>query len=326
MLKHPAGQRRRVAVVGVGVIGASWAAHFLARGMDVVATDPAPGAADRLRESIDRLWPALERLGLAPGASRERLRFVAPLPEALQEVDFVQENAPENLEAKQRLIGDIDAATQAGVLIASSSSGLLPSDLQKLCRKDPGRVLIGHPFHPPHLMPLVEVVGGRQTVPAAVDRAMAFYREAGKRPIRLRQELPGHVANRLQAAMWREAFSLVERGAATVEDIDAAIMHGPGLRWAILGPFLTLHLTGGAGGMAGILEHLGPSVEAWWAQFTTPRLTAELKQTVSEGARNLAERLGGESLEAQRDALLIELLALKASRKDAFPGSDCDAK
>jgi len=326
MPKNQAVRPRCVAVVGVGVIGTSWAAHFLARGMDVVATDTAPGAAERLNESIDRLWPALERLGLAPGASRERLRFFDRLPDALRDVDFVQENAQENLEAKQRLIGEIDAAAPAGVVIASSSSGLLPSDLQAPCKKDPGRVLIGHPFHPPHLMPLVEVAGGRQTDSAAIDTAMVFYREVGKRPILLRQELPGHVANRLQAALWREAFSLVERGAATVEDIDTAIMHGPGLRWAILGPFLTLHLTGGSGGMAGILEHLGPSVEAWWAQFTTPRLTKELKQAVSEGVSSLAEHLGGEALEAQRDALLIELLALKAVRNDARSESHRDAE
>lgn len=326
MRKNQVGQPRRVAVVGAGVIGTSWAAHFLSRGMEVVATDPAPGAAERLRESINRLWPVLERLGLASGASRERLRFVDHLSDALRDVDFVQENAQESLEAKQRLISDIDAAAPAGVLIASSSSGLLPSDLQKLCRKDPGRVLIGHPFHPPHLMPLVEVVGGRQTDSASIDAAMVFYKEVGKHPIRLRQELPGHIANRLQAALWREAFSLVECGAATVEDIDAAIMHGPGLRWAILGPFLTLHLTGGSGGMAGILDHLGPSVEAWWAQFTTPRITTELKQTVSEEVRSLAKRLGGHSLEAQRDALLIELLALKTSRNDALSGCYHDAK
>ncbi len=326
MPKVLADQARRVTVVGTGVIGTSWAAHFLARGFEVVATDPAPGAAARLRESLDRLWPALERLGLAPDASRSRLRFADDLDESLRDTGFVQENTQENLEAKQRLIGDIDVATPAGVLIASSSSGLLPSDLQKLCRQDPGRVLIGHPFHPPHLMPLVEVVGGRLTDPGALERAMDFYRAAGKKPIRLRQELPGHVANRLQAALWREAFSLVERGAATVEDIDTAIMHGPGLRWAILGPFLTLHLTGGAGGMAGILDHLGPSVEAWWAQFTTPRLTSELKRAVSEDVVALAETMGGASVEARRDALLIELLALKAGRMNALAEGPDDAK
>ena len=235
----------RVAIVGTGVIGASWAAHFLGRGARVIATDPAPGAADRLRADIDRIWPGLERMGIAPGASRDRLDFSADLEQCLAAADFVQENAPENLEGKQQLMQTIDAATAPGVIVASSSSGLLPTELQARCLRDPGRIVVGHPFHPPHLMPLVEVVGGRATGEATILKTLAFYRSVGKHPIHIRKELPGHVANRLQAALWREAFSLVEQGAATVADIDDAIRHGPGLRWAILGPFLTLHLTGG---------------------------------------------------------------------------------
>lgn len=304
---------RRATIVGTGVIGTSWAAHFLARGLEVVATDPAPLARERLRESIERLWPTLERLGTTPGASPDRLSFTTDLAHALERTEFVQENTPESRADKQQLMRAIDAATPPGVVIASSSSGLLPTDLQLLCAREPGRILIGHPFHPPHLMPLVEVVGGRGTDASAIDKAMAFYWAVGKRPIRIRQELPGHVANRLQAALWREAFSLVDRGAATVEDIDSAIMYGPGLRWAILGPFLTLHLTGGRGGMEQILNHLGPSVEQWWAGFTTPRLTPELSRTVIEGVQTLAEEMGGEALETRRDALLIEILALKAA-------------
>lgn len=307
---------RRVTIVGTGVIGTSWTAHFLARGLDVIATDPAPGAQERLCAAVGRLWPTLERLGTSPGASPDRLAFTTALEESLEGTGFVQENAPENREAKRRLIQAIDAAAPPGAVIASSSSGLLPSELQGLCERHPGRVLVGHPFHPPHLMPLVEVVGGTRTEAWAIDRAMAFYRSAGKRPIRLRKELPGHVANRLQAALWREAFSLVESGAATVEDVDTAIMHGPGLRWALLGPFLTLHLTGGEGGMRSILERMGPSVEAWWAGFTTPHLGPALTAEVVTGVQALVDEMGADTLEARRDQLLIELLALKAGRED----------
>lgn len=302
----------KVTIVGTGVIGTSWAAHFLRWGYRVCATDPAAGAEQRLRSDVAAWWPTLERLGLAEGASLDHLGFTTNLSEALRDACFVQENAPERLDDKQRLIAQIDAATPSDVIIASSSSGLLPSQIQARCVR-PQRVLVGHPFHPPHLMPLVEVVGGSRTEEAAIQRALDFYRSTGKRPIRLRKELPGHVANRLQAALWREAFALVDSGAASVEDIDTAIASGPGLRWALLGPFLTLHLTGGTGGMARILEHLGPSVEAWWQAFETPRLTPELCGRVTEQVEALAGRLGGAELAQRRDDLLVELLALKAA-------------
>lgn len=305
----------RVAIVGTGVIGTSWAAHFLGRGARVIATDPAPGAVDRLRADIDQIWPGLERMGIAPGASRDRLEFSADIEQCLAGADFVQENAPENREGKQQLMQTIDAATALGVIVASSSSGLLPTELQARCRRDPGRIVVGHPFHPPHLMPLVEVVGGRATDDATILRTLDFYRAVGKHPIHIRKELPGHVANRLQAALWREAFSLVEQGAATVADIDDAIRHGPGLRWAILGPFLTLHLTGGKGGMEAILNKMGPAVEEWWAGFQTPRLNPELVGRVVADVETLQGQMGGKGLEAWRDDMLNRLLALKAERE-----------
>ena len=308
----------RVTVVGAGVIGSSWAAHFLAHGLEVTVVDTAAGAEQRLRQALLRLWPSVERIGCVAGAALERLRFTADLAQGVAGAQFVQENAPEHREDKQALIRDIDAATPSGAVIASSSSGLMPSDLQRLCARDPGRVLVGHPFHPPHLMPLVEVVGGSATDPGAIKRALAFYRAIGKRPIHIKKELPGHVANRLQAALWREAFSLLEQGAASVEDIDTAIMHGPGLRWALLGPFLTLHLTGGSGGMERILQQMGPSVERWWAEFTTPRLSPELARATCDGVQALISKMGGGDIEAERDALLIELLAVKATHAAGF--------
>jgi len=230
-----------VAVVGSGVIGASWAGFFLARGLDVIAWDPASGAEKRVRAAVALHWPALERLGLSSGASLDRLRFAASPEQAVANAEFVQESGPERLDVKAELFRRLDTAAPPTVVLASSSSGLLPSGIQARC-EHPERVVVGHPFNPPHLVPLVEVVGGRRTDPAVINRAIAFYAALGKRPIRLDRELPGHVANRLQAALWREAFHLIDRGVASVADIDAAIAHGPRLRWGLLGPFLNLHL------------------------------------------------------------------------------------
>jgi carnitine 3-dehydrogenase len=302
----------RVAVVGTGVIGASWAAHFLAHGLDVTASDPAPGAEDRLRADVAAHWPVLERFGLVEGASQERLSFTADPGDAVADADFVQENGPERESVKHALFAVLDAAARPDVVLASSSSGLLPSAIARGCPHHPERLVIGHPFNPPHLIPLVEVVPGERTSAETVDRAMAFYAAVGKRPIRLRQELPGHVANRLQAALWQEAYSLVERGVASVSDIDAAISQGPGLRWAVLGPFLNQHLSGGPGGIAHVLEHLGPPTERWWRDLGEVTLTPELVQKLVAG---VDEELAGTDvaeLVARRDAVLDALLAAKA--------------
>jgi len=193
---------RCVAVVGTGVIGASWAAQYLARGLDVVATDPAPNAEANLRKYVDEAWEQLEEVGLSPSASRDRLSFTKDLKQALAEADFIQENGPERPDFKIKLFADMDEATPVDSIIASSSSGITPSVMQSACRH-PERVIVGHPFNPPHIVPLVEVVGGTKTSPEAIQQAMRFYASIGKMPIHLRKELPGHVANRLQAALYR---------------------------------------------------------------------------------------------------------------------------
>lgn len=300
----------RVALVGAGVIGASWATLFLANGLDVVATDPAPDAEATLRATVARQWAAAEVLGLATSASQARLRFTVTPEEAVVAADFVQESGPERLDIKRDLYRRLDEATRPDVVIASSSSGLLISDIQEVCAH-PERIVLGHPFNPPHLIPLVEVVGGKQTAPWAIDFAMSFYRSVGKRPILLKKEVKGHIANRLQAALWREAFSLVHEGVASVEDIDAAITHGPGLRWALLGPFLNLHLSGGAGGLRYALDHLGEPIESWWRDLGSVRIDAPLKAELVAGAD---EELAGRPIEAivrDRDAVLLTLLRLK---------------
>lgn len=298
----------RVAVVGTGVIGISWAAHFLARGLDVVATDPSPGAEERLRAEVAALWPTLAPVD---GATPERLAFMADPAEAVADADFVQENGPEREDVKHELFAVLDKAARPDVVLASSSSGLLPSAIARGCPAHPERVVIGHPFNPPHVIPLVEVVPGERTAEEAVTRALAFYTAVGKKPIRLRQELPGHVANRLQAALWQEAYSLVERGVASVADIDTAISQGPGLRWAVLGPFANQHLSGGPGGIAHVLEHLGPPTERWWRDLGQVTLTPELVATLVAGVD--AELAGTDPAElaARRDAVLHTLLDAK---------------
>jgi len=300
-----------VGVVGTGVIGASWAALFLARGLDVRATDPAPGAEERLRNAVARHWPALERMGLADGASPDRLRFDPDLEAAVAGAGFVQENGPERIDIKIETFGRLDAALPPEVVLSSSSSGLLISEVQKACRH-PGRVVLGHPFNPPHLIPLVEVIGGVATSEHTVERAMAFYAAVGKRPIRLRKETKGHIANRLQAALWREAFHLVDQGVATVADIDAAIAHGPGLRWALLGPFRNLDLSGGEAGIAHPLAHIGPGIEEWWNDLGAPQMTPGPVAKVIAQTAAAAEGRTSADLAAARDAALLQLLVIKA--------------
>jgi carnitine 3-dehydrogenase len=299
----------RVAVVGTGVIGASWAALFLARGLDVVATDPAPGAEERLRADVAAHWTGSAQV---EGASQERLAFTADPAAAVVDADFVQENGPEREDVKHALYAVLDAAARPEVVIASSSSGLLPSVIARGCPSHPERVVIGHPFNPPHLIPLVEVVPGEKTSEAAVEQAMAFYTALGKRPIRLRQEVPGHIANRLQAALWQEAYSLVERGVATVADIDTAIANGPGLRWALLGPFVNQHLSGGPGGLGHILEHLGPPTQEWWRDLRQVTLTPQLVESLVTGVEEELSGIDRDELVARRDAVLTTLLAAKA--------------
>jgi carnitine 3-dehydrogenase len=301
----------RIAVVGTGVIGASWAAYFLAKGFDVAATDPADGAEKRLRALVDGFWPSLESMGLAEGPARSRLCFEPEITRAVAGCAFIQENGPERVDVKRDLLAKISATVPSDSLIASSSSGILISDIQDAAAY-PERVLLGHPFNPPHLMPLVEVAGGRQTSEDAIKRALAFYESIGKKTIRIRREVKGHVANRLQAALWREAFYLVEQGIASVEDVDTAIAHGPGLRWALFGPFLNLHLSGGVGGIAHVLEHLGPPLESWWRELGAVTLNEGLKAAIARGVSEESRGVDLGDLAHHRDDLLLALLQLKA--------------
>lgn len=302
---------QKIGIVGCGVIGASWAAYYLARGFDVGATDPAPGAEQKLRELVAQYWPALIKIGLAPGASMNRLTFDPDPAKALSGAGFVQENGPERVDIKRILLTEISAAVADDVIIATSSSGILISEIQGGA-SHPERVVLGHPFNPPHLIPLVEVVGGNDTTPAVIERTLAFYRDIGKKPIHIRREVKGHVANRLQAALWREAFYLVDQGIASVSDVDTAIAHGPGLRWALLGPFLNLHLSGGSGGIGHVIDHLGPPIQTWWHDLGDLSFTPQVR---AQAVAGVEEELSGHTLSAlqdERDEVLIRLLSLKA--------------
>ena len=302
-------QVRRVAIVGAGVIGGGWAVHYLRMGLDVAVYDPAPRAEAALLRLRDGAWPVIERLGLRHGASPDRLTFHTDLAGAIAGADFVQENGPEDAKVKQAILADIDRAVPPEVIIASSTSGFAMTMLQAGCA-NPQRCVVGHPFNPPYLIPLVEVVGGKLTDPVAVDWLAEFYTGAGKRVLRLTRELPGFIGNRLQEALWREALHMVAAGEATVEEIDASIAHGPGLRWALMGPILTFHLAGGAGGMAHMLDHFGAALDEPWTRLEAPPLTEELRERLVQGCLRQARGRSVAELQAMRDEFLAGLLSL----------------
>lgn len=298
---------RTVTCVGAGVIGGGWVAYFLARGYRVVAWDPAEDAETRLRHLVASAWPALTELGLAEGASLDNLTVEHDLEVACSQADFVQESAPEDLELKRSLLADIDAATPEGVVISSSTSGYGMSEMQVRCAT-PERTVVGHPFNPPYLIPLVEVVGGEATSSDVVEWTSAFFKHAGKSVITMDREVPGFIANRLQEALWREALHMVAAGEATVEQIDLSITDGPGLRWPIHGPMLTFHLAGGQGGMAHMLDHFGPSLLSPWTRLVAAELTPELRDAVVEGCEREADGRSIDDLVAERDRGVIAVL------------------
>jgi 3-hydroxyacyl-CoA dehydrogenase len=305
---------RRIAIVGTGVIGASWAALFLAHGLEVIATDPAPNAEENLREYIDNAWPALEQLGLSSDASKEYLSFTTKLSDALKDVDLVQENGPERPDFKIKLFAEMDALTPETTILASSSSGIPIGVSQSSC-KYPERCVIGHPFNPPHLIPLVEVVGSKKTSPATIERAIAFYTSMGKRPIHVRKEVVGHVANRLQAALYREIVYLIEQDVLSVSDADAAVSWGPGLRWGVMGPNLLFHLAGGQNGIHHFMEQFTGPMTTWWKDLGNPEFTPDVKEKIVQGVLAEAGNQSIDELAGERDGLLLGLLGLRGTAK-----------
>lgn len=299
-----------VAVIGAGVIGASWTSLFLARGLDVTVTDPADGAEEALGRFVLQAWPSLRTLH--PAAPEQppfdRLRFTHSLEEAVASADLVQENGPERLDLKVALYERLDAAARPDAILASSSSGLRMGDIQQGCRLHPGRSIIAHPFNPPHLVPLVELVGGPLTSADTVARAFAFYEGIGKKPIVVRKEVIGHVANRLQAALFREVAHLVREGVVSVADADAAVRYGPGLRWSVMGQCMLFHLGAGEAGLGAFLEKFAPSIEAWWKDLGQPVLDGQTRAALVEGVTEEAKGRTMEDWARRRDRLLVERL------------------
>jgi 3-hydroxyacyl-CoA dehydrogenase len=308
---------RRIAIVGSGVIGASWSALFLAKGLQVVATDPAPNAEASLRKFVKSAWPALERLGLSPGSSQSNLEFTADLARAVAGADLVQENGPERVDFKQRLYGQLDELLPADVIIASSSSGIPMSQIQVGARSHPERCVIAHPFNPPHLIPLVEIVGGAKTSEETIRHAREFYDSIGRRTVRINKEMAGHVANRLQAALAREVYYLVTEGVVSAADVDTALSWGPGLRWGIMGNMMLNHLGGGPGGIEHFFEQFAGPMTTSWKALGSPVLTPELQKKLIDSVHAEVGSRSIEELEAERDEILLGLIELRTGPSDA---------
>ncbi|WP_153772443.1 L-carnitine dehydrogenase [Pseudomonas sp. MNR3A] len=302
------------AALGSGVIGSGWVARALAHGLDVIAWDPAPGAEQALRKRIANAWPALEKQGLAPGAAQDRLTFVATIEECVRDADFIQESAPERLDLKLDLHAKISAAAKPDAIIGSSTSGLLPSEFYESATH-PERCVVGHPFNPVYLLPLVEIVGGKHTAPEAIEAAKSIYTALGMRPLHVRKEVPGFIADRLLEALWREALHLVNDGVASTGEIDDAIRFGAGLRWSFMGTFLTYTLAGGDAGMRHFMSQFGPALKLPWTYLPAPELTDKLIDDVVDGT---SEQLGERSIAAleryRDDTLLAVLDAVKNSK------------
>lgn len=298
---------KTVGIVGAGVIGAGWAARALARGYDVIASDPGPDAAEILKGKIANAWPALVNIGWAKTPTPPDIRFTTDLAELARESDFIQESAPERIDLKQKVHRELSASARPDVIIGSSSSGLLPSEIQDGCT-NPERILIGHPFNPVYLLPLCELVAGKRTSEDAIARADEFYKSLGMHTLRVRKEVDAYLADRLQEAIWRECLHLIDEGVATTGDLDDAIVYGPGIRWAFQGIFHTYTLAGGDNGMRHFMEQFGPALKLPWTKLEAPELTDTLIDRIVEGCD---ERRAGRSiseLEQRRDKALIAIM------------------
>lgn len=313
---------KNITVVGTGVIGAGWIARFLSHGYQVTAFDPAPGAEEKLNASLEDLWPTLVKSDIAEADGLKNLSFETDLEKAVANADFIQENVPEREDIKRQVLAEIDGLTKVEAIISSSTSGYMPSLLQKDC-KHPERVIVSHPFNPVYIIPLVEVVGGEQTDPETVKRAQELFEAVDMKPLIVRNEIDGHIGDRLMEAIWREALHIVNDGIATTEEIDASIVYGPGLRWALMGPFLTLHLAGGDQGMRHMLHQFGPALKLPWTKLEAPELTDELAEKVITGCEAQTEGQDMAQLEKRRDEFLVKLTDLV---EDYWPGANLSGR
>jgi carnitine 3-dehydrogenase len=312
-------KKKIVSIIGTGVIGAGWAARFIASGYHVQAFDPSPRSLKKLKTDVKRALISLSKIGLHKNASIKNLSYHNNLEDALEDTSFVQENAPEKEKLKTSLLQEIDQLLDRKILIASSSSGLLPTKIQSKC-KFPNRVLIGHPFNPVYLLPLVEIVKGKKTSQQSALKLKKIYEDIGMKPLMVRKEIEGYISDRLQEALWRESLHLIKDGIASTEEIDDAIVYGPGLRWAFMGVCLTFHLAGGKEGMKHMLEQFGPALKLPWTKLKAPELNKKLKSRMISGTKKQASKFSIDDLEKQRDLFLIEIMkTLNNNQKDKFP-------
>ena len=315
-------KKKIVSIIGTGVIGAGWAARFLAKGYIVKAYDPNIDSIEKFKKNIRIAFKSLKKIGLNKNASLKKLKVFTDLNDALNETTFVQENAPENEKIKKNILKKIDNIIPENIIIASSSSGLLPSKIQSTC-KFPERVLIGHPFNPVYLLPLVEIVAGKKTSHTNVKQLKKIYEHIGMRPLVVRKEIEGYISDRLQEALWREALHIINDGVASTEEVDNAIVYGPGLRWAFMGVCLTFHLAGGETGMKHMLEQFGPALKLPWTKLKAPELSSKLKESMISGTKKQAGKFSIKELEEQRDLFLIEIMkTLNKNQKNKFPNWD----
>ena len=312
-------KKKIVTIVGTGVIGAGWAARFIASGYCVQAYDPNKKSLLKLNTDVKKALQSLKKIGLHKNATIKNLSCFSSLTESLMNTSFVQENAPENEEIKKNLLKKIDNLIDKKIIIASSSSGLLPTKIQSKCRY-PERVIIGHPFNPVYLLPLVEIVKGKKTSHTSANKLKKIYEDIGMKPLLVKKEIEGYISDRLQEALWRESLHLIKDGIATTEEIDDAIVYGPGLRWAFMGVCLTFHLAGGKDGMKHMLEQFGPALKLPWTKLKAPKLDKKLKDKMITGTKKQAGKYNIDDLEKQRDIFLIEIMkTLNQNQKNNFP-------
>ena len=309
-------QITKTAVLGAGVIGASWTALFLAAGKDVNVYDPSDTVQEDVNNYIETAWPTLMELGIAQAGRRGKLAFYDSAAEAVTGCGFIQENVPERLEIKHAIFAEIEPHLLPEAIVCSSASGLMVKEMQEGWQ-NPSRFILGHPFNPPHLIPLVELLGNEKTADDVLALAEAFYHDVKKVTIQVKKEVPGHVANRLQAALWREAIHLVNEGVASLEDVDKAVWSGPGLRWAAMGPSMLFHLGAGSGGLASFCERYTPSFNRWWDDLGDPRLSPELAAKLVAGITAQTGDNAVADYAKQRDALITALLKHSSKIRDA---------
>jgi carnitine 3-dehydrogenase len=311
MLNQDPKSVKNVTCIGAGPIGGGWTAHYLAKGYNVTTYLHDATEIDALNRLLDTAWPSLIDIGLSPGASRDNFKWTTSLEEATANAEFIQESVPEILELKQSLYEKLGDLVDPNVVIASSTSGLSMTDIQANC-STPERTVVAHPFNPPYLLPLVEMIGGEKTAPQTVEWTEAFYKAAGKSPLVMKKEVPGFIATRLQEAIWREALHMVENGEATVEQIDQAVVNGPGPRWALMGPCEIFHVGGGEGGMAYCLDQFGPALKLPWTRLVAPELTQELRDAMVNGCEEMCEGENFASLSKKMNQGLVEIAKMKA--------------